>query len=165
MRCSHHDERLMQFAIKEAKRSMLPMKHGCIAVSGGKIVAKGCNHYRTFSKDGLIENCCSCHAEIDVIRKCLKQNIKSKINLYIVRVSDSGEFRNSAPCKNCVATLKQYNIKMIIYSTDEGVLEKCKLIHYTNAHITGGEKAIQNKRVTSKHMGNYIVYKDNLKYL
>ena len=165
MRCSQNDERLAQLAILEAYKSHLPMKHGCIAVVGGKVVARGCNHYRTFSKDGLIDQCCSCHAEIDVIRKCLKQNIKNKINLYVVRVSESGEYRNSAPCQQCVNVMKNHNIKMIIYSTDDGDLRKCKLIHYTNSHITGGAKAIRNNRVSSKHMGKYIVFKDNLKYL
>tara|TARA_B110000285_G_scaffold175383_1_gene196717 strand:+ start:247 stop:744 length:498 start_codon:yes stop_codon:yes gene_type:complete len=165
MKCSTNDERLASFATKEAWRSTLPMKHGCIAVCGGKIVAKGCNNYRTFSKDGLIENCCSCHAEVDVLRKCIKQNVKSKINLYVVRISDKGEYRNSAPCNKCVTLLKQHNVKMIIYSTDEGLLRKCKLIHYQNTHETGGEKAILHNRVSSKHMGNYILFRDNLQHL
>lgn len=163
MECSNSDERFAQFAFIEAERSNLPMKHGCIAVSGGKIIAKGHNHYRTYSKDGLIEGC-SCHAEIDVMRKVLKRNRKNKINLYIVRASESGEYRNSAPCNTCVSILKRYNIRMIVYSKDDGSLEKYKLIHYTNTHQTGGEKAILNNRVISRHMGRYIIFKDNLKH-
>lgn len=162
--CSVTDEKFASVATSEAHKSMLPMKHGCIAVSGGKIIARGCNDYRTYSKDGLIHDTCSCHAEINVLRKCIKQNFKNKINLYIVRVSEEGEYRNSAPCNQCVDTLKQYNIKMIIYSTAEGTLKKCKLVHYTNNHMSGGEKAILHKRVMAHRMGNYIIYKDNLEH-
>lgn len=157
--CSLKDERMALFAKIEARRSKLPMKHGCIAVSGGKIIAKGCNTYRTFSKDGLIQNCCSCHAEIDVLRKCLKLQ-KKKINLYIVRISENDEYKNSAPCNMCVNILKQHNVKMIIYSTDNGLLQKCKLIHYVSNHISGGQKAIINKRVITRNIGNCIIYKD-----
>jgi deoxycytidylate deaminase len=157
--CSLKDERLASFAKIEAFRSKLPMKHGCIAVSGGKIIARGYNTYRTYSKDGLIHNCCSCHAEIDVLRKCLKQH-KKKINFYIVRISENGEYKNSAPCSMCVKILKQHHIKMIIYSTDDGLLKKCKLIHYVSNHISGGQKAIINKRVISRNIGNCIIYKD-----
>ena len=159
MRCSSSDERLADLAVREAEKSILPMKHGCIAVSSGKILARGHNHYRTFSKDGLIQNCCSCHAEIDVLRKCLKMNIKRKINMYVIRISDDGKYRNSAPCNKCISILKEYNIRTIVYSTEYGKLQKYKLIHYTNYHRSGGEKAIINRRVMSKHMGKYILYK------
>ena len=85
--CSNADMRYMNFAIEEAKKSRVPYRHGCIAVSSGKIIARGYNHNRTISRDGLISNrVCSCHAEIDVLRKCLRLNKISKISLYIVRL-------------------------------------------------------------------------------
>ena len=159
MNCSIKDYRFASFAHHQAYQSSLPMRHGCIAVSSGKIIARGHNHYRTYSKDGLIENCCSCHAEIDVLRKCLKRNKSNKINMYIVRISNTGEYKNSAPCNNCINILQKHNIRMIIYSTDEGTLKKHKLINYTNYHKTGGEKAIITKRVIFKRKGKYFVYK------
>ena len=62
------------------QKSLKPMENikNVIAVASGKIVARGCNHYRTYSKDGMIGQSWSCHAEIDVLRKCLKQNITKK---------------------------------------------------------------------------------------
>ncbi len=158
--CSLNDERLAYMAQKEAVKSSLPMKHGCIAVSGGKIIARGYNNYRIHSKDKIISNCCSCHAEMDVLRKCIKRNINKKINLYIVRVSDDGTYRNSAPCNRCINVLKKYKIRMIIYSNCYGNLEKHKLVNYKNYHETGGEKAIINNRITVKKRGSYIVYKN-----
>lgn len=159
--CSIHDERFASIAVTEADRSQLPMKHGCVAVSSGKIIARGCNTYRTFSKDKLIRNCCSCHAEIDVIRKCIKLNIKKKIKLYVVRITENGNYRNSAPCNMCLHILKENNVHTIIYSTNEGTLQKYKLIEYTNIHKSGGQKAIENKRVIFKKSGNYFVFKEN----
>lgn len=158
--CSITDERIAYLASIEAERSVLPMRHGCIAVSGGKIIAKGCNSYRTFSKDGLIHNTCSCHAEVDVLRKCIKKHRKRKINLYVVRISKTGEYLNSAPCNQCVDLMKTYNIGRIVYSTNEGMLQQCKLVHYTNEHKCGGERAIDANRVSSLHRGNKIVFKE-----
>ncbi len=158
--CSVNDERIAYLATIEAKRSLLPMKHGCVAVSGGKIVARGYNSYRTYSKDGFIHDACSCHAEVDVIRKCIKQNIKHKINIYVVRVSSTGEYRNSAPCSLCVDTLKNNNVRSLVYSTDLGTLEKCKIINYKNKHVSGGERAISTNRVGFIRKGNVIIFKE-----
>ena len=44
--------------------SIVLMRHGSIAVTNGKIRGRGHNHYRTHSKDELISNGCTCHAEI-----------------------------------------------------------------------------------------------------
>ena len=88
---TQNDEKYMSVAMSEAEKSILSARLGCVAVVSGKIIARGFNHYRTFSKDGLISNTCSCHAEMDVLRKCLKQNKTRKLSLYVVRVSKNGE--------------------------------------------------------------------------
>lgn len=64
--------RCIKVAIDEARKSNILHKHGCVLVSGGKIISKGHNTNRTASKDGLIRNCCSCHAEIAAIRNFAK---------------------------------------------------------------------------------------------
>ena len=76
--CTNNDDKYVSLAAAEAEKSQLRAKLGCIAVVSGKVIAKGCNHYRTFSKDKLIEKTCSCLAEIDVLRKCLKHNKNEK---------------------------------------------------------------------------------------
>lgn len=100
--CTNNDEKYVSLAVAEAEKSDLRAKLGCIAVVSGKVVAKGFNHYRTFSKDKLIEKTCSCHAEIDVLRKCLKKNKIKKIALYVVRVTQNGVLVCSAPCSECL---------------------------------------------------------------
>ena len=163
MKYSIQDEKFASIASIEAQKSNVPKKHGCIAVLGGKIIAKGYNNYRTYSKDGFITNCCSCHAEIDVLRKCNKINKMNNINLYIVRISDIGEFRDSTPCNQCIIAMKKRKIKYVVYSVYNGLI-KCKLENLINKHICEGEKAIMNNVVKFERKGNYTVFRDNLKH-
>lgn len=65
---SQKDINLANYAFVEAEKSPCLMKHGCIATMNGKIIGRGHNHYRTNSKDRIINKMCSCHAEMDTIR-------------------------------------------------------------------------------------------------
>lgn len=151
MDCTVTDEKWASRAINEAKKSRLLMKHGCLAISGGKLIAYGCNTYQTYSKDGFIRNSCSCHAEINVLRKLLKLNCNySKINLYIVRISNENEFRDSCPCRECLKIIKLFNIKYLIYSTKYG-LKKCKVNEINSAYLSSGQKAIAENRIPVFH--------------
>ena len=47
---SNNDDRFLSIAINEAGKSDLRARLGCIAVVSGKIIARGYNHYRTYSK-------------------------------------------------------------------------------------------------------------------
>ena len=57
-------------AAEEATNSLLMMRHGAIAVQNGKCIAKGCNNYRTYSSDNILDpaECCTCHAIRVVVR-------------------------------------------------------------------------------------------------
>ena len=63
------DKSHIERAIYESRRSTMMMKHGCVIASGSKIVATGFNNLRTRFRDSFIEESCSCHAEIDALRK------------------------------------------------------------------------------------------------
>ena len=140
------DHKYANIASQEAHKSKMTMHHGCIAVKGGKIIARGHNNYRTYSNDGMIKGC-SCHAEIDVLRKCLKLGIINKINLYIVRVSPLNTFSDSTPCKECYTTMKTlFTIKYIVYTTTSGLIKK-NFKDFISIHDTSGTKAIVEKRV------------------
>ena len=65
---SIQDERFLSAAYREAQESPVLMKHGAVTVINGKIIGRGCNNYRTHSKDCFIENTCTCHAEISALR-------------------------------------------------------------------------------------------------
>ena len=62
-----------EYAGLKAQESNMLFRLGCVATYGGKIIASGCNSSNTYSsKDDFCKYSCSCHAEICVIRKCLK---------------------------------------------------------------------------------------------
>tara|TARA_Y100000991_G_C21940774_1_gene335193 strand:+ start:253 stop:768 length:516 start_codon:yes stop_codon:yes gene_type:complete len=146
--CSHNDEKFASIASQEAKKSELLSRHGCVAVSSGKVIARGCNTYRTYSGDGFIKDSCSCHAEINVLRQCYKRNLTNRINLYVVRLASDGTYANSAPCNECIITMKLLPfIKYCIYTDEDGDLIKIRPRDYTINHETNGKKAIFEKRV------------------
>ena len=65
---STRDMSFINSAINEAKKSEVLMRHGAVAVTNGKIMGRGHNHYRSSSKDDFIKNTCTCHAEIASLR-------------------------------------------------------------------------------------------------
>ena len=159
------DERFATIALNEANKSKMKYhKHGCVAVVGGHILEKGYNSERCQSSDGFLQDTCSCHAEVDVMRKLDKRfnkkqqqlsgrNIKSggRINLYVVRQGNRGEpFKDSAPCSNCSAIMKSLNIKYIIWSNSEGSLTKCRVRDYTTSHVSQGYRFIDRAGIKQR---------------
>tara|TARA_B100000482_G_scaffold146196_1_gene108417 strand:- start:124 stop:390 length:267 start_codon:yes stop_codon:yes gene_type:complete len=65
---SNNDMRYIMYAADEAAKSPVLMRHGSVAVANGKIMGRGYNHYRSYSKDMFINNSCTCHAEIACLR-------------------------------------------------------------------------------------------------
>jgi deoxycytidylate deaminase len=66
------DEKFLALASSVAHKSTLYYKHGAVLVYHGKPVSMGYNSSRNYSKDKIIHECCSCHAEIDAIRNATK---------------------------------------------------------------------------------------------
>lgn len=65
---SNQEQSFINYALYEALKSPVLMRHGAVAVANGKIMGRGHNHYRTHSKDHFISNTCTCHAEIASLR-------------------------------------------------------------------------------------------------
>lgn len=151
MKFTNHDAKYLELAIKEAEKSELRAHVGCVAVVSGKVVAKGHNNYRTYSKDGLIQETCSCHAEIDALRKCYKRNIMKKISLYIARVTYAGDLGCSAPCEECIEKMKLFDIKTLTYFDNLGKIIKTPFKNYSTTYITSGQRAILDNRVKYYH--------------
>jgi tRNA(Arg) A34 adenosine deaminase TadA len=158
---SSSDFKFLEAARCESFRSPVSMKHGCVAVVNGRIMATGHNNYRTSSKDGFICNSCTCHAEMDALRNMNKRTGKrgknlqhsmndtslvslfKKTTLYIARAGNNGEFRDSGPCAACLSIIKTLNLKKIVYSCSENTLVVCKPSEYTPVHHTFGRKHIE----------------------
>ena len=62
------EDRYIIHAALESTKSDLVSRHGCVIIGNGKILGRGHNSSRTQSRDGFINNTCSCHAEIAAIR-------------------------------------------------------------------------------------------------
>ena len=138
----------INLAREESLKSPVFMKHGCIAVINGRVMARGHNHYRTYSNDGYINNSCTCHAEMDTLRSLNKRTIKGihlknkKIILYIVRTDNNGELKESGPCIDCFNKIKKLNIKKIIYSCNNNCVTISKPKDYTPVHVSLGRRFI-----------------------
>lgn len=142
-------EKYINLAREESLKSPVFMKHGCVAVLNGRVMARGHNHYRTQSSDGYIKNSCTCHAEMDTLRTLNKRTGKGKkevnnkkIILYIVRTDNKGELKESGPCIDCLQRIKQLNIKKIIYSCNNNSVVISKPKDYTPVHLSLGRRYI-----------------------
>lgn len=143
---SNKQQNLYADSLNEAEKSNMLFKHGCTATYGGKVIARGYNTHKYSKNDIFIENQCSCHAEMNVLRKIYnirKNNVRKlnrtmrKTKLYISRYSNSGS-TNSAPCKKCLDMIKYYNIKKIIFNMDNEYFEYNSKDYFTD-HKTFGD--------------------------
>lgn len=78
MMLTNKDHAHIERAIHECRNSSMLMKHGCVVANGSKILATGHNHYRTQYNDGFTKQSCSCHAEMDALRKVYKTMLKDQ---------------------------------------------------------------------------------------
>ena len=129
--------------LKEAARSQVWYRHGCVATYGGKIIARACNTSK-FSKET-----CTCHAELNVLQKLydsyLRKSKKKKIlyifrktKLYIGRLTRGGDSQNSAPCVQCIEKIRKFNIKKIIFCLDSKYYIMSPS-EFTREHVTEGQ--------------------------
>lgn len=70
-------ERMASMAFNEASKSTLLFQHGCVISRGRQVVSRGHNNSRTHCKRGLIsDTSCSCHAEVDAIRRAYSSHLR-----------------------------------------------------------------------------------------
>jgi tRNA(Arg) A34 adenosine deaminase TadA len=145
---SKKKEKIFSRAMEEAEKSQMLFKHGCIATCGGKIIASGFNKHKSLNGNDLfMNNQCSCHAEINVLKKIYIHNymkqrklhkIMKKTTLYICRNSKTLENVNSAPCEKCMKLIKMFKIKRIIF-TQNSLIYNYKTNNYHTQHKTFGD--------------------------
>jgi len=153
---SNKDAIFIQKAITEATKSPLQRaRHGCVIRCNGDTLSVGYNHYRSHSKNKLLENRVTCHAEIHAIHNVISRhkmhidyltpNIKKKFRsctLYVVRLDRFEKTAMSAPCKHCLSIMKQCGIKRVVYSDDDGNFQACKTCDLETNFTTSGDKFI-----------------------
>ena len=80
------------------------------------------------------------------IRRKLGRETLTVIRINKINIDIEMQFKNSAPCSNCVKFLKQYNIQKIIYSIDDGNLHFERVKDLIGTHISRGQRAILRER-------------------
>lgn len=120
-------------AIKEAKKSLMNQKHGCVIVHNNTIISRGYN-YRIY-KCQKTHIKYSVHAEESALSKLSFKNVK-KYNMYVVRIHDN-ELRISLPCEKCMNLINNFKyIKNIFYSLEE--LNCCPVIDVEETDSSDG---------------------------
>jgi len=98
------------------------------------------------------------HAELNIIKKYISlyrrkgykdSDIRRKLNkecITVIRVNNNKHsnisFINSAPCSQCIESLKKYNIKKINYSLNDGSLHFERVKNLGEGRLSRGNRAI-----------------------
>ena len=104
---------------------------GCVAVYKNRIIGLACNlqkthpiqkEYNAYRNNEDNENFMpKIHAEINCISEIRKLDLDHKqVKLYICREMASGGTGMARPCAACMAAIRDYGIKDIYYTTDDG---------------------------------------------
>jgi cytidine deaminase len=80
----------------------------------------------------------SLHAEVSALHKfnnIFRNNPNKKIKeLIVLRLNRRYELRNSKPCKKCIETMLENNVKYVIYSENDGSMTKIKVKDLFNSY-------------------------------
>jgi len=161
-------------AANAAQESTMTSKHGCVATRGSShLLATATNCIRSCSKEGFLGDQCSCHAEIHALRKLYYSHVLpsfqtnrkrlvfyngkkmhsfySKITLYIVRVGKNNKWYDSSPCEQCASVIKMLNVKRIVFTNKDGLLEKHNPQYYNTSFATTGNRRIKDNTISTQH--------------
>ena len=112
---SRSEQSFLSIARYFAAKSESRRKHGAVIVKSGRVLGTG------FNKDTNdpiivspehIKSHCSRHAEIEAIRDA-NWNVKGAV-LYVARVNNFGQDRDSKPCTRCQVVIEETQIKKVI---------------------------------------------------
>lgn len=107
---------------------------GCVAVYKGNVIAIGCNtnkthpaqkYYNQFrtpeGEDVSMASIPKLHAEINCLNQLKHMNVNfAKVKLYIYRKCHDRPFGIARPCPSCMAAIKDFGIRDIYYTTNDG---------------------------------------------
>lgn len=128
--------KFFRIAKKESLLSDYNGEHiGCVAVYGGKVLAKAHNSYKTNTtqyffnsyrieeKSNIMECPPKSHAETNLYRKIKFLDIDfKKVTVYIYREFSNGQPAPAKCCKSCEQLLRKLGIRDIAYTTNGGYI-------------------------------------------
>lgn len=118
-------KRLMDIADK--MEAVDGSKHAAAVVIRNRVVGLGTNIRKTHPisyKYGKNKEAIYLHAETHAIKNALRTiSLKEmkRATLYVARVDRNSEMAMSKPCEGCERCIKDYGIKHVIYTTNEGI--------------------------------------------
>lgn len=68
--------------------------------------------------------------------RCLRR----KLEMFVIRVNNSGNLMNSKPCNSCLYYMKLYGIKSVYYSDEKGEIKKEKICDLEPGHCSIGHR-------------------------
>lgn len=101
-------------------------KHACMIFRGGAVISMANNNRQR-------------HAEIAALSKV--KDCRNTV-LLSVRVGKSGNLKNARPCPRCRDYILTRGIRVILYSTEEGLIEREKI------NATGSCRKLERNRTT-----------------
>ena len=141
---SSMDYKFFNKARQAASISDYPKVHvGCIAVYQNHIIGVGCNSNKTHPVQKIYnryreysdEMPAKLHAEINCLNQLKHLNINfSKVKLYIYRIGNDKAYRMSRPCPSCMAAIKDFGIRDIYYTSNDGYVYE-RLEKYDNRGV------------------------------
>lgn len=135
---SHTDDRYFKKARQIASVSDYHKVHiGCVAIYQGQVIGLGCNCNKThpaqkfydryrYQDDNAMPKL---HAEISCLNQIKHLDINpARVKLYIYRIRKDRPHGMSRPCPSCMAAIRDFGIRDIYYTTNEGyAYEKIKI--------------------------------------
>ena len=109
------------------------IKIGCIVVLKRHIISVGVNSYKShpiqkyynklrFNPDDAVNH--TLHAEIQALLMIPKDLDISDATLYTYREHKNHKLAASRPCPSCMGMIKDYGIKRICYTTEDGFCDE-----------------------------------------
>jgi pyrimidine deaminase RibD-like protein len=103
---------LVEIAYKEALKGVgNKHRHGAVVLAGGRILAKACNNYKN-----------RYHAEVRALRRIPHDARGTATEIIVVRAMRGRKFGMSRPCPECQKAIREANIRVVYFSTDNEFL-------------------------------------------
>lgn len=96
-------------------------KHGAVLVRGGSVINVAhnqCVHSKLAERFKKHNGWATRHSEINVILG-VNRKVTTGADVYVVRVNNTGELKNSRPCNMCIDTMKFVGIGRVFYSISD----------------------------------------------
>lgn len=131
MKTSKKTRRYIEIAKKAALNNQSKFRHGAVLVKGGSIINTASNKQKYNSFGNRFRNTYTCghathHAELSCILG-IDKNKTHGATMYVARINNQGEFRNSRPCPMCQEVLKFVGVKRVVFTKNDGQVGLCKI--------------------------------------